>query len=146
MNRTARIGALVAISALVGACGSQSYNTDGEAIYHTGKTVAGKTIETIVDKSGLPDPDMVLACAGCHADDAQGGKNTIPAFGPYVAPAITWDALTSNRDGVAYTEQSFVATLQSGIAPEGYRLHHPMPTWNVTEEQARSIAEYLKTK
>jgi hypothetical protein len=147
MNRNIPFIALLAAILIASACSLGSkYDSDGEAIYMTGKTLDGKPVKNSVDRSALPDPDITLSCAGCHGEDARGGKNTIPAFGPYVAPMITWKALTTGGDGVAFTEQTLAHAIREGISPEGYRLHHPMPKWDLTDDQMHSLIEYLKTK
>jgi len=127
-------------------CGGTKYKSDGEAIYMSGKTLDGTVVKNEVDRSGLPNPTIVLSCAGCHGADAHGKKNAIPAFGPYVAPNITWEALTGGDPATAYNEHSLATAIRTGIVPEGYRLHFPMPKWNLTDKQMKDLIAYLKTK
>jgi cytochrome c len=146
--KLARLIALVAVFPVcLSSCGFGSgYDGDGESIFMTGKTREGDVVQNFVDRDALRDKDLVLSCAACHGADAGGGKNTIASFGPYVAPPLQWSVLTSTQDGVPYTESSFIAAVRTGIAPEGYRLHHPMPTWELKDEHLSEIITFLKTK
>ncbi len=128
-------------------CGFGSrYGTDGEAIFMEGKTKDGKAAGNTVDRDALQNKEMTLSCAGCHGEDAGGRKNPIPEFGPYIAPPITWNALTAASRTTPYTEETFALAVNEGLSPEGYRLHHPMPRWELSNGQIRELIAYLQTK
>ena len=131
---------------LVFAACSQNYGSNGEAIYMSGATLDGEEIEKIVDLEALGNSSETLSCASCHGNNARGAKNPIPAFGPFVAPPIAWSDLTSPENTVPYTEISFAYALREGIAPEGYRLHHPMPRWLLSDTEMNDLVTFLKTK
>lgn len=44
-----------------------------------------------------------------------------------------------------YTDEQFVAFLQTGVRPDGSRARPPMPQFRLNEEDARAVAAYIKT-
>ncbi len=72
----------------------------------------------------------------------QGGPNlttpTIPIPWATEVPAIA---------GVPalYTEEQFIAFLQTGVRPDGSSPRPPMPPYRLNEEDARAVAAYIST-
>lgn len=145
MNRVVFSAAFVAGLSFLSGCGrSGEYAGNGESVYMSGRSLNGKPVEAIVDREGLRDPDMVLACASCHGMDRKGARNAIPDFGPYTAPGITAAELrvaTATRP--AYDRRTLSRAVTDGLRPDGKRLHHPMPRWKLHGKDLDDVLDYL---
>jgi mono/diheme cytochrome c family protein len=96
--------------------------------------------------------NSVVLCGDCHTPMTpeghdlsrrlQGGPNmTVPTV------PIPWGDQVPSIAGIPehYTEDQFVAFLQTGVRPDGSHPRPPMPPYRLTEDDARAVAAYIKT-
>lgn len=100
----------------------------------------------------------LMGCNDCHTPGYFFGKPDmahmlsgsevafeVPGLGAFAGPNLTPDKETGLGD---WSEDQIVAALQTGERPDGRELAPPMP-WRafaqMSEEDARAIARYLKT-
>jgi len=91
----------------------------------------------------------VVLCGDCHTprlenmalDETRalhgadiGGPPTMATYAPPLA------GLPAN-----YTEEQFIAFLQTGVRPDGSQPRPPMPPYRLNEEDARAVAAYIAT-
>jgi hypothetical protein len=92
----------------------------------------------------------------CHSPRDQNGENgkngkglslcgAKLVFAP-ITPNASWAESAPNIRGIGgYNEESAVTLFSSGIAKNYGRLAPPMPTYNMTEDDARAVYKYLKS-
>lgn len=91
----------------------------------------------------------VVLCGDCHTprledmtlDETrklQGGRTGAPPPQADIAPQLA--GLPTN-----YTEEQFIAFLQTGIRPDGSHPLPPMPPYRLNEEDARAVVAYIAT-
>ena len=44
-----------------------------------------------------------------------------------------------------YSEEQFIAFLQTGVRPDGSQTRPPMPPYRLNEDDARAVAAYIAT-
>ena len=97
--------------------------------------------------------ENVAKCTECHSPRSQNGENVKGlslsgaklVFEP-ITPNAAWAESAPNIRGIGgYNEESAVTLFSSGIAKNYGRLAPPMPTYNMTEVDARSVYKYLKS-
>ncbi len=94
----------------------------------------------------------VVLCGDCHTPMTpqgpdmtrrlQGGPNlTTPTI------EIPWATQVPAIAGIPahYTEEQFVAFLQTGVRPDGSSPLPPMPPYRLNEADARAVAAYIST-
>lgn len=86
---------------------------------------------------------VAALCAGCHRPDFAGGPFPIPGAPPA-------SNLTPSASGLRdWTQAQFIATLRTGIRPNGHRLDSKAMPWKVvgqsTDAELESIWRYLRT-
>ena len=94
----------------------------------------------------------VVLCGDCHtpmtaqghdlARRLQGGPNlTTPTI------EMPWATEVPPIAGIPahYTEEQFVAFLQTGVRPDGSAVRPPMPPYRLNEDDARAVAAYIRT-
>lgn len=94
----------------------------------------------------------VVLCGDCHTPMTpqgpdltrrlQGGPNlTTPMI------EIPWATEVPAIAGIPghFTEEQFVAFLQTGVRPDGSTVRPPMPPYRLNEEDARAVAAYIRT-
>lgn len=92
----------------------------------------------------------VVLCGDCHTPRGEGGAldltrslqgNDIgpgpPGFASIAPPLAGLPA--------GYTEEQFIAFLQTGVRPDGSTTRPPMPPYRLNEEDARAVAAYIAT-
>lgn len=96
--------------------------------------------------------NSVVLCGDCHtpmtaegpdlARRLQGGPNLTTATIP-----IPWATEVPAIAGIPahYTEEQFIAFLQTGVRPDGSAPRPPMPPYRLNEEDARAVAAYIAT-
>jgi cytochrome c oxidase subunit II len=142
--------------------GEGAFDSNGERIYFT----ATSERDTRITYSGGPPSGMMmgggyLACASCHAPDAQGGLHTMMGMQIMDAPDIRWDSLASEVDEGhgdeeeghggeeeghgegAYDLEIFRMAVVEGKHPNGEPLSEDMPRWNINDADLEDLAEYL---
>jgi cytochrome c553 len=96
--------------------------------------------------------NSVVLCGDCHTPmTPQGPDITRRLQG---APNITtptipipWATQVPAIAGIPehYTEEQFIAFLQTGVRPDGSHPRPPMPPYRLNEEDARAVAAYIAT-
>ncbi|HYD88705.1 MAG TPA: c-type cytochrome [Vitreimonas sp.] len=131
-----KLGLAAAALALLGACAQPT---------------AAPTREALVERGDYLVNNVVL-CGDCHTPmgpngpdhtrHLQGAPNlttvSIPIPWGEVAPPIA--GLPAN-----YTEEQFIAFLQTGVRPDGSHPRPPMPPYRLNEDDARAVAAYIAT-
>ncbi len=91
-------------------------------------------------------------CHDCHTpmtaegpDMSQALQGATLAFAPLID--IPWAPAAPSIAGIPanYTEEQFVAFMQTGVRPDGSRPLPPMPPYRLSEEDARAVAAYIAT-
>lgn len=90
----------------------------------------------------------VVLCGDCHTPRAEGSMEpdltrrlqgaTIPMPPPLATVAPPLAGLPAN-----YTEEQFIAFLQTGVRPDGTHPMPPMPPYRLNEEDARAVSAYI---
>lgn len=122
--------------ALLGACTQPAAPLQGEALVARGEYLVNN----------------VVLCGDCHTPMTpqgpdlsrrlQGGPNlTTPMI------EIPWATEVPPIAGIPphFTEEQFVAFLQTGVRPDGTSARPPMPPYRLNEEDARAVAAYIRT-
>lgn len=130
-----RMVVIAALGALtLGACAQQDAALTGQALIDRGDYLV----------------NGVVLCGDCHTprmqdmspDEAhrlQGG--TLPPSGPPEVFATYAPPLAGGP--VNFTEEQFVAFLQTGVRPDGSHPRPPMPPYRLNEEDARAVVAYI---
>ena len=128
------IGA-IALAAMLGACAQQSASTREELVSRGEYLVNGvagcNDCHTPMTPQG---PDMARALQGA----------TLP-FAPLID--VPWAPIAPPIAGIPghFTEEQFVAFLQTGVRPDGSHPLAPMPPYRLNEDDARAVAAYIST-
>ncbi len=95
----------------------------------------------------------VAMCVMCHTPKTEDGKLVttrllqgapMPVGSPY--PRQRWAFRAPAIAGLGgFSEESLVTLLQTGSRPDGAAPEPPMPSYRMTEEDARAVAAYLKS-
>lgn len=123
--------------AMLGACAQQApAPLQGEALAARG--------EYLVNNIG--------GCNDCHTpmtpqgpDMAHALQGSTLIFAPTIP--IPWAPVAPSIAGLpaGYTEEQFIAFLQTGVKPDGSHPLPPMPAFRLNEEDARAMAAYIAT-
>jgi cytochrome c553 len=96
--------------------------------------------------------NSVVLCGDCHTPmGPQGPDNSRRLQGGPIPMAPTIEmpfaAVAPSIAGIPahYTEDQFVAFLQTGVRPDGSRPRPPMPPYRLNEEDARAVTAYIAT-
>ena len=121
--------------AMLGACAQQApAQLQGEALVARGDYLV----------------NGVVLCGDCHTPRGPAGE-------PLTAQALQGADIGAGPPGFAsyspalaggpvnYTEEQFIAFLQTGVRPDGTRPRPPMPPYRLNEEDARAVAAYIAT-
>jgi cytochrome c553 len=94
----------------------------------------------------------VVLCGDCHTPmGPEGWDNTRRLQG---APNLTtptiempWATVVPSIAGIPehYTEEQFIAFLQTGVRPDGSQALPPMPPYRLNDDDARAVAAYVAT-
>jgi mono/diheme cytochrome c family protein len=91
-------------------------------------------------------------CNDCHTpmspqgpDMARSLQGTTLAMAPTIE--MPWAPVAPPIAGgpARFSDEQFVAFLQTGIRPDGSRALPPMPQYRLNEEDARAVAAYVKS-
>jgi cytochrome c553 len=131
MSRSLCAAALAAV--FLSACGQQATVTSATALVERGDYLV----------------NGVVLCGDCHtprlengeldmARSLQGGHTGAPPPMADLAPEIA---------GIPphFTQNQFVAFLQTGVRPDGSHPLPPMPPYRLNDEDARAVAAYIAT-
>lgn len=93
--------------------------------------------------------NRVALCGDCHTPRLETGEPDMaralqgaPFPGP---PTIANYAPQLAGRPANFTEEQFVAFLQTGVRPDGSHPRPPMPTYRLNEDDARAVAAYIAT-
>lgn len=134
MKRT--FAAVLAAGALA-ACSQADATLSGDALVARG--------DYLVNGVGL--------CGDCHTPRVEGaGEGGPPDLSrrlhgaPVAAPPPLANYAPPLAGGPAnYTEEQFIAFLQTGVRPDGTHARPPMPPYRLNAEDARAVAAYIET-
>lgn len=123
--------------AMLGACAQQApAPLEGEALVARG--------EYLVNNIG--------GCNDCHTPMTPTGPDMAHAlqgatlmFAPTIE--IPWAPVAPSIAGLpaGYSEEQFIAFMQTGVKPDGSHPRPPMPAFRLNEEDARAMAAYIAT-
>ena len=95
----------------------------------------------------------VAMCVQCHSPRNADGEliatrllqgGTIPLRSPY--PKMQWAFRAPRIAGLqGWTEEEFVQLLVTGQTTDGWSPRPPMPSFRMSEQDARAVAAYLKS-
>jgi mono/diheme cytochrome c family protein len=97
--------------------------------------------------------ENVAKCTQCHSARGQNGElekglslsGAKLEFKP-ITPNASWAESAPNIRGIkGYNEKAAVTLFSSGIAKNYGELAPPMPSYNMTEDDARAVYKYLKS-
>lgn len=121
--------------AMLGACAQQApAPLEGEALVARG--------EYLVNNIG--------GCNDCHTPMTPTGPDMTHAlqgatlmFAPTIE--IPWAPVAPSIAGLpaGYSEEQFIAFMQTGVKPDGSHPRPPMPAFRLNEEDARAMAAYI---
>ncbi|MBX9747383.1 MAG: c-type cytochrome [Hyphomonadaceae bacterium] len=92
----------------------------------------------------------VVLCGDCHTP-------RLPDMSPDTARHLQGADIGAGPPGFAqiapplagapagYTEEQFIAFLQTGVRPDGSQPRPPMPPYRLNQEDARAVAAYIAT-
>jgi mono/diheme cytochrome c family protein len=110
--------AATAAALALGACSPQPAVLTGEALLQRGDYLV----------------NGVVLCGDCHTPRAEGGESGPP------------DLSRRLHGGPAnYSEEQFIAMLQTGVRPDGSHPRPPMPPYRLNEEDARAVSTYIRS-
>lgn len=121
----------ILISKLFLFCGKQTYPTNGETIYKTGRNLQG---EKLVDKSAS-NIKIVNSCKTCHGK--RGDRiNSV---------SIKYSYLTSaNNFTTPYNDKLFFRFLDHDLKSNGTKANIGV-IWKMNNQDKKDLWEYLKT-
>jgi len=130
-----RIGLIAALAAL-GACAQEPAPLTGEALVARGDYLVNN----------------VVLCGDCHTPMGPQGPDETRKLqgGPNVTSPlveIPWATVVPSIAGIPehYTEEQFIAFLQTGVRPDGSHPRPPMPPYRLNEDDARAVAAYIRS-
>lgn len=127
--------------------GEQTFETNGESIYHTLVTLQGDPILAQARNMGRGRAD--LSCSGCHGESGQGGYLEMGRYSR-VVPAIDNETLRSDIGGgellrPAYTDQTLGKAITDGVNSANKNLDYSMPRYQLKGSNLTDLITYLKT-
>jgi mono/diheme cytochrome c family protein len=129
------MGAVVALA--LGACAQQApAPLTGEALVARGDYLV----------------NGVVLCGDCHTPRLETMQpdetrrlqgSTLPPSGPPEVFATNAPPLAGGPAN--YTDEQFIAFLQTGVRPDGSRPRPPMPPYRLNEDDARAVNAYIRS-
>jgi mono/diheme cytochrome c family protein len=116
-----------------------------------GQTTRSETVEEMAVR-GKYLVENIGGCNDCHTpmtpqgpDMSQSLQGAALIFEP--TAAMPWAPTAPEIAGLppGYTEEQFIAFLQTGVRPDGSRPLPPMPAFRFNEADARAVAAYIRT-
>lgn len=107
------------------------------------------TGQALVDR-GQYLVESVVLCGDCHTprDENMAPIETRKLQGSPVPPMSPQDVFASVAPPIAggpvnFTDEQFIAFLQTGVRPDGSHPRPPMPPYRLNEVDARAVAAYI---
>ncbi len=121
--------------------------TRGKQIYSTGESPSGKSIQARVGLEATELSGSSVPCISCHGEDGQGRPE-----GNIVPTNITFEYLTlsyghqhdNGRKHPAFTPDTFIKAISSGVDSAGNRLDYAMPRYSLSDSDSSDLIAYLK--
>ena len=124
--------------AMLGACAQQQAPAplEGEALVARGEYLVNNI-------GGCNDGHTPMTPQGPDMAHALQGATLM--FAPTIE--IPWAPVAPSIAGLpaGYTEEQFIAFMQTGVKPDGSHPRPPMPAFRLNEEDARAMAAYIAT-
>lgn len=132
-----RMIVIAALGALMlGACAQQDAPLTGEALVARGDYLV----------------NGVVLCGDCHTPRLENMESdqTRRLQGANIGESGPPDVFASYAPPLAggpanYTDEQFVAFLQTGVRPDGSHPRPPMPPYRLNEEDAQAVAAYIRS-
>lgn len=146
----ARLAVLMVVAALLPACtAAPGANTPGALIFAKATGHAGPIARST---GGGPYITEGLPCAGCHGASGQGTGIAPPITRAVLGSkhTITHKPSPGSPPSSAVTEGPWTAAqtadvVRTGVTPEGNHLGGRMPRWQLDDQDAAALAQYLGT-
>lgn len=124
---------VVAAAAALSACAQAAPPLEGEALIARGDYLV----------------HGVVLCGDCHTPRDEAGEliadRELQGAPVYAPPAFAQIAPPIAGISANYTEEQFIALLQTGVRPDGSRPLPPMPPYRLHEEDARAVVAYIQS-
>jgi len=127
----------------------------GEQMYRDGVLATGEPIRAFV-KGDIPVPGTAFTCISCHLragiGSVEGGVYTPPTNGRnlyqpvkkiHKGVEVKYNESPFRRP--AYTDETLVEVIRSGVDPSGKVLNDVMPRYLLEDEDAALLVNYLKS-
>lgn len=147
---------IVFIMVFIFACQSRvdpglAQENNGEVIYYYGYNNRG---EAIPFRGGLHWMSMHGgSCVDCHGRDGRGGFPVMMLT--ELPPDIRYETLLSeehhhgegevDEHETPYTDELIIRAIREGLDADGEVMERDMPQWDLSDEDAQDLLEYLKT-
>lgn len=119
------------IAVLLTSCATSVYSSEGESIYKSGKTLAGKNLFDR-QKSSLT---LFKSCQGCHGPS---GKRVSDCN-------IQWSYLSDPaKMKVPYTKELFYRFLEKDLKSDGSKAQTGVH-WQMSDNEKSALIDYLKS-
>lgn len=124
---------------------SLSGNGVGKGIFYRGEGMQLVTAR-LGSASGVI-PASLLTCAGCHGNDARGGREA-----GLTAPSLRWQELTqaqsdagvTHRKRSAYDRTLLARAIRDGVDASGQVLHAAMPRFSIGDRDLDALLDFLQ--
>jgi predicted small secreted protein len=116
---------------LLASCNRNTYSTNGETIYRTGKNISGESLLNR-DASRIK---IVNSCRNCHGKDGEAMKGMVLKF--------SWLSDSANFS-VPYTDSLFYRFLDHDLKSDGSKANIGV-IWQMSYKDKKDLLDYLKT-
>jgi hypothetical protein len=130
------MSAILAFLALTAAAKSVHAESLAADLYYRGLV----EVEATLPRSNLAIPSTAMPCVNCHGADGRGGRE-----GGVAVPPVSWRHLTmATAERPAYDQALLIRALRDGIGADGSPLHDIMPRYDLPDELARDLTDWLQ--
>ena len=128
----------------------------GKRMYLEGILPSGKQMPAIL-AGDVPFGAGQAACVGCHRRSGQGSSEGLIEVPPLTSAWLYQPRRTGTKKQAfiarggrpelrpAYTDDTLIRAIRTGIDPAGRGLAQPMPHYELSEDELRPLIAYLKT-
>ncbi len=121
--------------------------TRGKQLYMTGASPSGNVITAHIGLESTELPSTQVPCVSCHGEDGQGRPegNIVPTNITFEYLALSYGHQHDNgRKHPAFTPDTFVRAITSGIDSASNRLDVAMPRYTLPDSDSADLIAYLK--
>ncbi len=140
-RRVATAFCLVAAAWVHAAIAAADLSSVGRSIYTTGKPADGASVLATA-QDDVPLPAAAVACANCHRRSGLGGSEGSVRVLPITATAL-FNPRTTAPIRPAYTDESLLRAIRSGVAADGRTLNRLMPRYAIEDNDHGALTAYL---